>query len=383
MRLNNLPVAFKLWGVVLGSMASMLTLAVILTVLAEQRAIAINEKTLQADQRIATTMRWKALTELTVERIVVSAMSSEAPLVKEMSQLSSQGVAGVNDLQKQVEALAETEQEKAQLAKVGANRTVALAAVAKINQARESGDVVQAMDVAINQLRPSVAVYAKSQDELLQLQERMRNAMRDEATVQRQQSYWWLGAVSLLMVAVGLALAGLIVRSITRPLDRAVNLADTIASGDLTVDVHDDRKDELGHLLRSLNAMTHKLRTVVGEVRSGVESVSSAASQIATGNHDLSARTEQTAANLEETAASLEELTATVTQSADTSRQANQLAATAVQAAERGGAAGGAEHGADQQLQPQDQRHHWRDRRHCLPDQYLGAERCGGSGPCR
>ncbi|MBQ0132858.1 MAG: methyl-accepting chemotaxis protein, partial [Comamonas sp.] len=46
---------------------------------------------------------------------------------------------------------------------------------------------------------------------------------------------------------------------------------------------------------------------------------------------------EQTAANLEQTAASLEELTATVTQSADTARQANQLAATAVKAAERGG----------------------------------------------
>ncbi|MEG0716978.1 MAG: methyl-accepting chemotaxis protein [Comamonas sp.] len=338
MRLNNLPVAFKLWGVVLGSMASMLTLAVILTVLAEQRATAVNQKTEQADQRIATTMRWKALTELTVERIVVSAMSSEAALVNEMSQLGSKGIAGVTELQKQVEAMAETDQEKAQLTKVGANRALALAAVAKINQAREAGDILKAMDVATNQLRPAVAVYVQSQEDLLQLQERMRNEMREQAMVQRQQAYWWVGAISLLLVMMGLGLAGMIVRSITRPLDRAVDLADTIAAGDLTVDVHDDRKDELGHLLRSLSAMTHKLRTVVGEVRSGVESVSAAASQIATGNHDLSARTEQTAANLEETAASLEELTSTVTQSADTSRQANQLAGTAVQAAERGGA---------------------------------------------
>ena len=67
MRLNNLPVAYKLWGVVLGSMLSMLTLAFVLTWMAEQRAVAINVKTQQADQRIATTMRWMALTELTVE----------------------------------------------------------------------------------------------------------------------------------------------------------------------------------------------------------------------------------------------------------------------------------------------------------------------------
>ena len=101
-----------------------------------------------------------------------------------------------------------------------------------------------------------------------------------------------------------------------------MGLAEAIQDGDLTQDVHDDRGDELGHLLRTLSAMGAKLRTVVGEVRMGVESVSAAAGQIATGNHDLSARTEQTAANLEETAASMEELTATVTQSADTARQA-------------------------------------------------------------
>ncbi len=337
MRLNNLPVAYKLWGVVLGSMASMLTLAVFLTYMAEQRAAAINLKTQQADQRISATMRWMALTELTVERIVVSSMSSEAMLVNEMRELGAKGIAGVTELQKQVESLAETDEEKSQLATVAKNRAKALQAVAAINTAREDGDLIRAMDAAAQQLRPAVADYVKSQSELLQLQERLRTEMREQAVVDRQQAYWWIGGVCTVVVLVGVALAGAIVRSITQPLDRAVKLADTIASGDLTADVHDDRKDELGHLLRSLHEMTNKLRTVVGEVRAGVESVSSAASQIATGNQDLSSRTEQTAANLEETASSLEELTATVTHSADTSRQANQLASTAVQAAEQGG----------------------------------------------
>ena len=338
MRLNNLPVAYKLWGVVLGSMVSMLSLAFVLTWVAEQRAIAMNTKTEQADQRIAATMRWMGMTQITVERVVVSAMSSEAPLVQEMKTLASQGIAQISELQKQVEALVETEAEKTQLRTVAANRAKSLEAVAKINQARESGDVLQATQVATNELRPAIAVYVKSQADLLRMQEQMRTEMREQAIAQRHQSYWWVGAICLAVVLIGMALAGMIVRSITRPLDRAVHLADTIASGDLTVDVHDDRKDELGHLLRSLNEMTEKLRAVVGQVRSGVESVSAAAGQIATGNQDLSSRTEQTAANLEETAASLEELTATVTQSTDTSRQANQLASTAVQAAERGGA---------------------------------------------
>ena len=337
MRLNNIPVAVKLWGVVLGSMAAMLGLAFVLTYLAEMRAGIVHQRTLQADERIATTMRWKALTELTVERVVVSATATQPHLIAEMKALGAKGIAGVTELQKQVEALAESAEEKAQLAKVAVNRAKALEAVAAINKAREDGDLIRAMDAAASQLRPAVDVYVRSQDELLRMQEQMRQHMREESVTQRQQAYWWVSGICLLVVVIGVVLAGMIVRSITRPLDRAVALAGTIASGDLTADVHDSRKDELGHLLRSLNEMTGKLRAVVGEVRHGVEAVTSAASEIATGNQDLSSRTEQTAANLEETAASLEELTATVSQSADTSRQANQLASSAVQAAEQGG----------------------------------------------
>ncbi len=137
MRLNNLPVAVKLWGVVLGSMGAMLTLAFSLLVFAESTAEQVNAKTQAADVRIATTMRWKALTELSVERVVVSAMSSESVLVQEMKALSAQGIARISELQKEVEAQADSEQEKVQLAVVAGNRAKALEAVAKINRARE------------------------------------------------------------------------------------------------------------------------------------------------------------------------------------------------------------------------------------------------------
>ena len=48
-------------------------------------------------------------------------------------------------------------------------------------------------------------------------------------------------------------------RSITRPLDQAVNAIDAIAAGDLTQELHSARKDEFGHMLRSLSAMSTQL----------------------------------------------------------------------------------------------------------------------------
>ncbi len=171
----------------------------------------------------------------------------------------------------------------------------------------------------------------------MSLQEKLRDQVKADG-IDRLTSAKMVGiGASLTVLAFAILLTFLTVRSITRPLDRAVKMAKAIAGGDLTVDVNDGRKDELGQLLRALSIMVDHLRGVVGEVRIGVASVSSASTQIATGNEDLSARTEEAAASLEETAASIEELTATVAQSADTAHQANQLASTAVQAAESGG----------------------------------------------
>ena len=203
-----------------------------------------------------------------------------------------------------------------------------------MQERRSDGDVEGLVQ---SDMLPASQAYVQSLKDVVTVQEQFRNNTLEQARQDRALAKYIGAACLLIVVVAGLLLAVWLVRQLTQPLQRAVELADSIAAGDLTRDVHDDRQDEMGDLLRSLETMVIKLRSVVGEVRSGVDSVSSAASQIATGTEDLSSRTEQTAANLEETAASIEELTATVTQSADTARQANQLAATAVQAAEHGG----------------------------------------------
>ena len=212
-----------------------------------------------------------------------------------------------------------------------------LATTARSREVKSAGDPAATQKFVDSEFTPLVAAYLKAQDDFVRTLEQRREQVRTDAFNRRVQ-YAITGLVlSVLLLAVGLAMAWQLVRSITRPLDQAVNAIDAIAAGDLTQELQSTRQDEFGHMLRSLSAMSTQLRGVVTDVRSGVDSVSSASVEIANGNHDLSARTEQTASNLEETAASMEQLTATVTQSADTARQANQLAGTAAQAAARGG----------------------------------------------
>ncbi len=142
----------------------------------------------------------------------------------------------------------------------------------------------------------------------------------------------------LLSLGVNLVIALVITRSITVPIGRCVDIAQTVARGDLSSRIEVHGKDELAQLLGSLRDMNDKLAQVVGQVRNTSESIATGSAQIAAGNTDLSSRTEQQAASLEETAASMEELTTTVKQNADNAEQGNVLASNASQIAQRGGA---------------------------------------------
>jgi methyl-accepting chemotaxis protein len=337
MHFNNLSVASKLWTIILGLVLSLLALGTGLYVMTVQLHAQAAQDVQAKEDRISMALRWKGMTELAVERVVIGSITTDELLSQRLQPQLKTAIQAVSAVQKQIVDAADSPDDKIQLERVAAARAIVLDLVARAQKTRSAGDVDGAQRLVNDQLLPAVAKYIAAQEAFVELQQRQRDQIKDEAQQRNAVARWVAQALAAVVLLMGVALAALTVRSITRPLEQAVRLTDAITGGDLTVEVRDERKDELGHLLRSLSAMAMQLRGVVSEVRSGVESVSSASSQIASGNRDLSARTEQTAANLEETAASMEQLTATVTQSADTARQANQLASTAAQAAERGG----------------------------------------------
>ena len=145
-------------------------------------------------------------------------------------------------------------------------------------------------------------------------------------------------AAAIVLGCAALMVAGaLISRSIVRPIRRAVQVAETVADGDLGSHIEVQGRGEPAQLLAALKRMNDSLVHVVGTVRHSSDSIATGSSEISTGNHDLSQRTESQASNLQQTAASMEQITATVRHSAETAREAAQLAGGASSAAEQGG----------------------------------------------
>ena len=158
-----------------------------------------------------------------------------------------------------------------------------------------------------------------------------------DGTAVVKRSEWIMVSSALVAALCAIGCAAYITLAITQPINEAVKVAQTVASGDLTSHIVVETTEETGMLLQALKDMNESLIRIVGQVRSGTDTIAGASTQIANGNLDLSSRTEQQASSLEETASSMEELTSTVHQNADNARQANALAASASGVAVRGG----------------------------------------------
>ncbi|MFL9869886.1 methyl-accepting chemotaxis protein [Paraburkholderia fungorum] len=155
-----------------------------------------------------------------------------------------------------------------------------------------------------------------------------------------EATYRIILGIALALVGIGvllaIALSIYLLRSISRPLGKAIGIANDIAGGKLENRIVVDSRGEFGELLDALQKMDQQLTNTVRGIKTTAESVTVASREIASGNMDLSARTEEQAASLEETAASMTQLTETVKQNADNARQANGLATNATNLADSG-----------------------------------------------
>lgn len=231
-------------------------------------------------------------------------------------------------------------EEKAAFAKTKEAQATAIPALNKAIELVQSQQTAEAAKILMTEVRQAQEQWTTSLDELVRVIEN-QSVMYGFASAKSYENarnlMLGLGALALLM---GILAAIAITRSLLKQLGGepgdAVEVAQRIAAGDLTVAINLKSGDKTS-LLHAIKDMRDRLATLVAQVRSGTDTIATASAEIAAGNMDLSSRTEQQASSLEETASSMEELTSTVKQNAENARQANHLAMSASEVAMQGG----------------------------------------------
>ncbi|MGM9514890.1 methyl-accepting chemotaxis protein [Roseateles sp. DB2] len=335
--MKHLSIATRLWLPVI----ALTVVTVLMTAGAALRTSQLLQEAMKAQQdqqlKLSHSLRWRGMTETNATRVILGLAApddSVSKLAKPMIEATTQQISGI---QKQLEALADSDEEKRAMQRIAEQRQAYITLRNDIGKLKSAGDA-EGVRSGLGRIQQAVESYLDAQQAFVQIQADKARAMQERAGAERMRTVWSVAALmGVIVAALGLGTWSL-VRSIATPLKALVGEAERIGNGDLSGQLDSSRQDEIGEVQRALARMKDALNRVVSEVRESTESIQTASAEIASGNLDLSHRTEQTASNLQQAAGATGQLTGTVSHSADSAATANQLAGSAAEVAQRGGA---------------------------------------------
>ncbi|MDK2896674.1 MAG: methyl-accepting chemotaxis protein [Candidatus Atribacteria bacterium] len=140
----------------------------------------------------------------------------------------------------------------------------------------------------------------------------------DRALLQVETVQKNLSQVLYLVIAVvvifSLIMSTALSRSITRPLASSVAFAQVLAEGNLTQEIKEKRKDEMGKLFASLNQAASSLRNFLEEVREGADKIISSLDSLQHTSREIREVGEQIAQTISQVARGSEDQSQNLTQ---------------------------------------------------------------------
>ena len=171
---------------------------------------------------------------------------------------------------------------------------------------------------------------------VISLAEAAQKSAEDTMQAGSYRAQLMLGVMGVAAVVLGLCAALLITRLIVVPLRQTVSFAERIASGDLSQDIPQNRRDELGQLLAAMQGMTSSLRNLVGRIGGGVGQIAAAAEQLSSITAQTSAGVQTQKLETEQTATAMHQMAATVQEVAHNAEMASHAAQDADREAKQG-----------------------------------------------
>ncbi|EXJ14262.1 methyl-accepting chemotaxis protein [Imhoffiella purpurea] len=150
-------------------------------------------------------------------------------------------------------------------------------------------------------------------------------------------------ALAIAAVVLGLALlAGMLIswilgRGIMKPLQYAAEGSKKIAAGDLTVALQSSAQDEVGDLIRALEAMRGNLKSMIESIHATADQLGAATNQLVDGATKVAHASESQSETASYVATAVEELNSSINHMAENARQVQDLSRNSSQVSHQGG----------------------------------------------
>jgi methyl-accepting chemotaxis protein len=209
----------------------------------------------------------------------------------------------------------------------------------KVVELATAGKIEDAVALLLGEARPAAAKWQAAVDENIALQAENTKNDYEAAQAEYASANRLMITLAAVAIALGALLAWVLTRSIVRPVNEALEVANRLAQGDLTVRIENPSKDETGQMLQAMSGMIGKLTQVVTDVNSGAQALASASEEVSATAQALSQAASEQAAGVEETSASIEQMTASIAQNTENAKVTDGMASKAAKDAADGGEA--------------------------------------------
>ena len=159
--------------------------------------------------------------------------------------------------------------------------------------------------------------YKVKRDKVLDgINNKVAQANKDSQELKEKNEKTYHSSKTLMNLVMGigflgsLALGIVLSQHLIRRIRKIKEFTEKLGEGDLTHNVSDDGKDELGQMTQSLNKAVENMQGLISELVTGTEDMSSTTEELSATMEEISANMEMVKETIAETNAGIEELTA-------------------------------------------------------------------------
>ena len=238
-----------------------------------------------------------------------------------------------------LEPLFDTAEGKAAYARLKTHRETYVAAFTQVQALIKQGAREQGLAQLKQQVVPAELEVFKSLDALMAIQGRLFVEREQAAQTLYDEARRMMIGLLLLCVALVVAAAVIVTRSVTRPLggepDEVARVLSHIAQGDLTIDVPLGKSAE-GSVMRNLHQMRQNLNQMVRQIAASVDGVASSSEELSAVSSQTSSSLQSQGQEIEQAATAVNEMTAAVDEVARNAVSTSEASRLSEQTAQRG-----------------------------------------------
>lgn len=184
---------------------------------------------------------------------------------------------------------------------------------------------------------PYVAELIKQIDAIINLAEKEMNKLMAKTKAYVHRTYTLTVVITLAAIIIAFFITYSIIISITRPLRKAVDVANHLAMNDISINIEKiGSADEMGMLLQSMKEMLDNLHKQIQDLMSGVNVVADTTTQISTAATQFASSFNEIAASISETVTSMKEVKQTSELSSEKAKYVSDSARNVVNVSQNG-----------------------------------------------